>query len=205
MRLLNVACGANRFRDPLWTNIDQLYSHFPEGSRESAFLRQELDSDSTYRNVDITLPWPEDFTGEFSGAYLGHVLEHFDVPGALHILTETYKALIPGGIARVTVPDAAYFRHVFPHDRRENWRTLFEDVDDASDKQTYMAVALFFEQHRQCYTEDALWCQLTHAGLTDVRRADPGHSRTLTAAAQVLTRLDSRPKFSLAMEGWKPV
>lgn len=206
MLLLNVGAGDSRFPDP-WINCDDLYNHFPEGNPERGYLRSRLDQEPNYINMDISKEWwpgkhPSENADRFDGVCLAHVLEHFDVPGALHILREIHKCLKPGGVLRITVPDASYFRQVYPRDCRENWVELFENVNDVSENTTYLGVAMFFEQHKQCLSEDAVWCMLAHVGFRPelITRVEAGKSLSGNPAGQVMTIMDSRPKFSLAME-----
>lgn len=210
MLLANIGCGDCRILSPDWINIDDLYNHFPEGNPERGYLRSRLDLEPNYVNMDISQPWwPGQHPGEtetrFDGLCIAHVVEHFDVPGALHILREAHRCLKPGGVIRVSVPDASYFRQVHPEDRRENWVRLFEDVNDASQNTTYLQVALFYEQHLAVHSEDTLWCMLVMAGFPPdgIARVAPGESRTGNPAGQAMTVLDTRPRFSLHVEAIK--
>lgn len=206
MLLLNVGAGDCRLPDP-WINIDDLHNHFPEGNPERDYLIARLNLEPNYINMNIADPWwpnrhPDENRDRFDGCTVNHVLEHFDVPGALHILREVHKCLKPGGVLRVTVPDATYFRKVHPEDRRENWSRLFEDVNDVSDNTTFLQIALFFSQHLQCYAEDTLWCQLVMAGFRPdaIWRVEPKETKSGNPAARELTVMDTRPKFSLHFE-----
>lgn len=209
MLLLNVGAGDSRFGGD-WINVDDLYNHFPEGNPERGYLISRLNQEPNYINMDISQAWwpgkhPSENADRFDGVCLSHVAEHFDVPGALHILREIHKCLKPGGVVRIAVPDASYFRRVHPEDRRENWVRLFENVNDVSDNTSYLQVALFFHQHLQCYSEDTLWCQLVMAGFRPelITRVEPGQSLSGNPAGQVMTIMDSRPKFSLHVEASK--
>ena len=207
MLILNVGAGDCRIQSPDWLNIDQLRSYFPVDNPEHGYLNSRLDNEPNYVDMDIALPWwPGQHPGEtaerFDACVICHVLEHFDVPGALHILREIHRCLKPGGVLRITVPDASYFRRVYPEDRRENWARLFEPFNDTSDNQTYLQVALFFEQHLAVHSEDTMWCMLVMAGFRPdgITRVGPGESRTGNPAGQAMVIMDTRPLFSLHCE-----
>ncbi|GIK18470.1 MAG: hypothetical protein DYG93_11755 [Leptolyngbya sp. PLA2] len=55
---------------------------------------------------DIRARWPIP-DGRMIGVRLEHVLEHVAYPDeALHVITECYRVLVPGGTVRVGVPDS---------------------------------------------------------------------------------------------------
>ncbi len=204
MLLLNVGCGDTRLPEP-WINMDDLHNHFPVGHPERKALVDRLNLEPNYKNVDLNGDWWEKHENFVDGVLISHVLEHFDMPGAVHCLREAYQCLKPGGVCRVSVPNGSYFREVYPRDRRENWSELFEDASDVSENETYFDVALFFHQHRQVYTEDALWCQMMRAGFRpplssgDVRRVGGGVSE-FGLLGEMLAVMDNRRRFSLFME-----
>jgi SAM-dependent methyltransferase len=199
--LLNIGCGAQRPPLP-FLNVDDLFNHFPEGHRERPLLTERLRSEGNYINQDLRVtPWVLD-SESVDGILASHFFEHFDTQDALRLFKECYRVLKPGGVLRVAVPNATYFREVNPEDRRENWVRLFEDVNDVSENHTYMGVALFFVQHKQTYTEDALWCQLSHAGFGCAVRV-AANTSDAGQAGSLLAMQDNRPKFSLFMEAIK--
>jgi predicted SAM-dependent methyltransferase len=82
--LLNLGCG--RHFHPDWTNVD--YSAAGPG-----VLKHDLRA---------PLPFPD---GSCAVVYHSHVLEHFPKRFAPQFLRECHRALEPGGILRVVVPD----------------------------------------------------------------------------------------------------
>jgi SAM-dependent methyltransferase len=202
--LLNVGCGDWRPKDP-WINIDNLYNAFPEGHPERSKLIGRLDLESNYINHDITTPWP--FENEsVDGIVMSHVLEHFVMKQAIDIMVETRRVLKPGGVLRINVPDASYFRQVYSEDNRNNWTRLFEIADDVSSNEKYFQVALFYHEHEQVYTEDTLWCQLVRAGFSPDEIGRTNSKQTLRPShycSQQLLELDNRIKFSLFFEAYR--
>lgn len=88
--------GAGRFWHPYWTNIDRASDRF------SAFANGVL-------SIDVDLisrePLPmDDNTAEL--VYSSHFLEHLPEESVRHVLREACRVLKPGGILRVTTPDA---------------------------------------------------------------------------------------------------
>ena len=215
MKLLNLGCGGTRHLSPEWLNVDDLYNHFPHGHPERELLRGRLDAESNYLNMDISNPWwpgydPKETINWFDGILCSHVLEHFDAQETVQILRECYRCLKPGGTIRVSVPDAAYFRQVYPRDCRANWPELFEEPNDKSDNQTYFAVALYFHQHKQVMTFDTLWCHLVRAGFEVPRVYSVGSGEyggfaddPMTDARRILAEQDNRRKFSIFAEATK--
>ncbi len=103
-RMINIGCGA--VHHPEWINLD-VHS-----------------TDPHVLNVDISggLPFPSGFA---AACYSSHVLEHFDVDGARHLVTECFRVLRRGGVIRLVVPDLEMLA-------REYLKTLDAVVSDDS-------------------------------------------------------------------------
>lgn len=186
MRILNLACSAYRPPEP-FINIDILKSQFPETTRE----REQIDAEQNYIEHDLTTGIPfED--NSCDGIFLSHFVEHLDVQQAVRLIKECKRVLIPGGLMVVSVPDATYFREVYPRDKNENWPELFEVTDKGNPIPTFMEAALFFEEHKQVLTEDSLWCILTMGGFRETEILDSEVKEILKDSL-----LDNRNKFSL--------
>lgn len=158
MKLLNLGCGSTRPGEP-WVNVDNFGEQFAPDSPE---LVQVL-SEPNYVEADLTKRLPFD-DGSVDGVLLSHVLEHFDAQQGLALLLEAYRVLNHGGLVLVSVPDASYFRKVYPEDQNENWPRLFETTDPKNTIPTFFEAALWFNEHKAILTEDAVWCYLMRAG-----------------------------------------
>lgn len=193
MKLLNLGCGYPRIKGEEWTNLDNLRSQLAEGTPE----RENLDAETNYVEHDLfsgQLPFG-DVT--FDGILASHVFEHMDCQQAVTIMRDCRRVLVPGGCLLVSVPNATYFRQVFPEDTNRNWQRLFDQDDPANTIPTFFEAALWYNQHRVLFTEDVLWCYLTHAGFTPVIGAS-----SIPAVFAMAPHLNRR-KFSLEMIGVK--
>ncbi len=190
MILLNVGAGGT-LPGPPWVNIDFPYEH-PEMPN---YVRHD---------ASTPLPFAD---GSVDGLIACHFIEHFDCLKAVEILRDFHRVLKKDGVCRIVVPDAAYFRRVYPNDIPSLTKQLFGEGEGVHPgKTTFMATALFFEEHRQTLTADGLWCELVQAGFRPPRLYVVGHQQTGEPghpwSAQV-ARLDNRPLFSLRMEAMK--
>ncbi len=84
MICLNIGCGS-RFH-PAWTNIDA----------------NPISPNVQFHDCRAGLPFPDH---SFDVVYHSHVLEHFAKTEAPRFVQECFRALRPGGIIRVAVPD----------------------------------------------------------------------------------------------------
>lgn len=193
MKLLNLGCGGDRVVSDEWVNIDDLYWQFPADGPERAALNAE----PNFINFLIgSEPLP--FEAEsFDGILASHFFEHFDAQEAVKIMKDCFRVLKRDGVLLVSVPNASYFRNVYPDDRNENWPRLFDVSDPPNPIPTFFEAALWFEQHKAIFTEDSLWCYLRYAGF---------HPEPISTElpAQLAERLNRR-KFSLEMVGRKVI
>lgn len=186
MKILNLACSAYRPPEP-FINIDILKSIFSETTIE----RAKIDAEPNYIEHDLTKGIPfED--NSCDGIFLSHFVEHLDVQEAVRLIKECKRVLITGGVMVVSVPNASYFREVYPRDKNENWPELFEVTDVNNPIPTFMEAALFFEEHKQVLTEDSLWCILTMGGFDETEIPDSKVKKILHDSIS-----DNRNKFSL--------
>lgn len=139
-------------------------------------------------------PFPDE---HFDGLIFCHVFEHFDAQLGLRVMQECRRILRSGGVLLVSVPNASYFREVYHHDRNENWPELFDVTDPANPIPTFFEAALWFDQHRMIFTQDALWCFLKRAGFDTSSPAKPD-------VIDAMQPLLNRRKFSVELFGVKP-
>jgi glycosyltransferase involved in cell wall biosynthesis/SAM-dependent methyltransferase len=84
LRLLNLGCGNTFHAD--WVNID-----FSSSS-----------PDVTAYDLRLGIPFADE---SFDVIYHSHLLEHFELPWAKHLLRECFRTLKPGGLLRVAALD----------------------------------------------------------------------------------------------------
>lgn len=165
MKLVNLGAGSVRPKGGHWVNLDKLEGQMPQDQWE-AICREP-----NYVEHDITtgVPFSDNV---LDGCCLFHVAEHFSVQPLQKLLKECLRALKPQGVLMVSVPDAHYFRHVYPQDKgAPTWQDLYGVTDPPNPIPTWLQAAMFFDQHMQVFSEDSLWCALTNAGFTNVERA----------------------------------
>ena len=100
--LVNV--GAGGFSHPRWTNLDVSSAHY-ESQRSADFIEYDL-------NSGAPLPFA---SGSVALAYTSHTIEHVkDLPVA-KLFEEFHRVLRPGGVLRVTCPDARGYYQAARH------------------------------------------------------------------------------------------
>ena len=86
--------GAGGFWHPHWTNLDQASDWYsPEQKEIVSYDLMALEP----------LPIP---SGRAEIIYASHTIEHVSETAVRNLFTESYRALAPGGLLRVTCPDA---------------------------------------------------------------------------------------------------
>lgn len=192
MRLLNLGCGGERVQSTEWVNLDDLHSQLPPKSG----ARINLDQETNYVNFNVSsgpLPFSD---GSFDGILASHFFEHFDAQEGLKIMRDCRRLLRSGGTLLVSVPDASYFRKVYPEDRNENWPRLFETTDPANPIPTFFEAALWFDQHKVLMTEDALWSYFKRTGFDQIISF-----RNLKRNLDGSIDLDMEPNFTGVTDG----
>ncbi len=192
MKFLNLCCGAVRPQGSEWTNADQLHEVLALGRPE----RRQLDSEHNYVEMDATTTWP--FRPDlFDGIVASHCLEHWDAPTGAYVMRQAWHHLKPGGILLVSVPDASYFRKVYPDDTPDKAVELFgEPIHLPDGEQTFFGYALWNRHHKAILTEDAVWSYFMRAGFTIPAQVD-------AAVLGPMTAILNRRRFSVEMLGQK--
>lgn len=119
--------GAGSFRHPMWTNVDHITEWYKD-VQKGPFINYDIMSMAL-------LPLPD---GQAEIIYTSHVIEHVSTAAAAHLFSEAYRTLKPGGVFRITCPDAALLYNATMLDQRQYWRWRFPwlktrgfSVDDA--------------------------------------------------------------------------
>lgn len=196
MKLLNLGCGYPRIEGEEWLNLDNLLSQLTDGTPEKDNLLKE----TNYVEHDILagpLPFGAD---EFDGVLASHVFEHFDCQQSVAIMRDCRRILKPGGVLLVSVPNASYFRKVYPEDNVRNWPRLFGQTDPENPIPTFFEAALWFDQHKAILTEDALWAYFVRARFTVPRLFDGIEWNDVERA--MIPKLNRR-EFSIEMLGYR--
>ncbi len=110
---LNLGCGP--VQPEGWVNIDGsnralLATRFSWMDRLLVSLGAAPESEfgrrTTYHNLFKGLPFPD---GSVAHIYAGELWEHFEYEDAARLTRDCHRALRPGGVLRVCVPDGATF------------------------------------------------------------------------------------------------
>jgi len=212
MLFLNLGAGDVRPERP-WLNIDNLADVLNEQTYGYEWVLNKIASEENYFHMDLRKhdwPWADE---SVDGIASHHCFEHFDAVDLQEVLRECYRILKPGGVLRCSVPDASFYRRVHPEDNRENCERLFGEPLRHAGYETMMGWSLFlYQDHRQVFTEDSLWCTLANRenprkgsfAPQDIVRAPfkettrPGHY-----CASDVAQIERRAEYSLIMEAFK--
>jgi len=122
--------------------------------------------------------------------YSSHFLEHLFKDEAQRVLRESLRALKPGGIVRICVPDLAHAVALYTGGDK---RVMLENYFFVEDRASFLA------RHKYMYDFELLAAELTAAGFVDVQRCEYREGRTPD-----LVHLDNRPEETLYVEAAKP-
>lgn len=118
-----------------------------------------------------------------------HFLEHLSRSDALRLLHESLSVLRPGGLIRISVPDATPALNAIREGRdRDGLEALFADTQHRE-----------ADYHHYAYDEALLREALEEAGFEQIRRCPPGEGEVPD-----LEVLDGRPEGSVFMEARRP-
>jgi predicted SAM-dependent methyltransferase len=187
-----------------WLNIDgslnALFASWPSffhrviynlsGSRKYYSFKQYNDilknHQFLYHDLSQSLPLHEN-TVDF--IYSSHFLEHLFKNDAANLLLAANKALKPGGIIRISVPDLAYAVSLYKLGKKNE---MLEDYFFVSGRDSYLA------RHKYMYDFDLIKVALEKAGFTKVTRCEYRKGKTPN-----IKILDLYPRVSLFVEAVK--
>lgn len=164
---LNMGCGTHY--EPGWINAD---------GADGAPLRILLREGEPLQFED----------GSLEVIFSEHFLEHITVLEAQWFLRESYRALKPGGLFRVSCPDLEVIARALTEPATfQAMRHVYGAVGDGdfSDPEDVVNHAFYGHGHRHLWTFSHLGRELTKAGFTDVRRVPFGVSRIDGAAIEI--------------------
>ncbi|MBN8180044.1 methyltransferase domain-containing protein [Roseibium aggregatum] len=116
-RLINI--GAGTFHHRYWTNLDVSSDHY-DAMRKHEHVEYNI-------MTDKALPFEDE---SVALAYTSHTIEHVKDNFIQDMFVEVYRTLEPGGMFRITCPDADLFYHAMKLDNFERFfcrrKTWFE-------------------------------------------------------------------------------
>lgn len=127
-----------------------------------------------------------------------HLIEHFDIAAGLRLLKECHRVLAPGGLIRISCPDAKLIMRLYEEGRLGD---LEEAVDwgMAATNLEKMNV-LLYGSHKMIYDEELLARVLKEAGFVRIQRRA---FRESASEKMLRETLDMQPSLSLYMEASK--
>ena len=199
---VNLGCGLAVTKG--WINVDAslnaLFASWPRvvhkllyrlsGSNRYYSLEQYCDllENNVFMQHDLSYSIPlKDQTADF--IYSSHFLEHLFKQDAERLLTDCYRALKPGGILRISIPDLAYAISLYARGEKEQMMTAYFFVED---KESFLA------RHKYMYDFDLLKSLLEKIGYSQVTRCAYQAGQTPD-----IKQLDNRPEDSLFVEAIK--
>ena len=102
--------GAGKFAHQYWTNVDYANESYRVVQRHP-FLQYDL-------MAQCPLPIESDVA---EAVYSSHVIEHVTDDAVRNMLAESYRILKPGGVIRLTAPDALLIFKAYQHGDRNFW------------------------------------------------------------------------------------
>jgi predicted SAM-dependent methyltransferase len=196
---INIGCGLSVAKG--WLNIDgslnAMFASWPKwmhsvlyrlsGARQYYSVEQycAILKTNQFLHHDLSLSLPlKNNAVDF--IYSSHFFEHLFKDEASNLLVECARALKPGGIIRISVPDLAYAVSLYGLGRKAE---MLEDYFFVVNKGSYLS------RHKYMYDFDMLKVTLEQAGFSDVRRCEYRQGETPDIEV-----LDVYPEVSLFVE-----
>jgi predicted SAM-dependent methyltransferase len=153
---------------------------------EEEYCRLLGDHHFVHHDLSLSVPLHDE---SVDYVYTSHFLEHLFRVDAETLLWEIHRALKPGGIARIAVPDLEFAVRLYGLGEKERMLTQYFFVDDKES---------FFARHKYMYDLDLLSHALKRAGFSQVYKCAFKEGATPDIAL-----LDNRPEESLFLEAIK--
>jgi predicted SAM-dependent methyltransferase len=202
--LVKVNLGCGLAIAPGWTNVDAslnaLVASWPRwihkilyrlsGSNRYYSVEQYCDllECNVFVHHDLSHSIPlKDNTADF--VYSSHFLEHLYKRDAVRLLTDSLRALKPGGVVRICIPDLA---HAVAMYARGEKTAMLENYFFVEDKESQLA------RHKYMYDFSLLKNVLEQIGFVDVIQC--AYRKGLTPDIEIL---DNRPEETLFVEARK--
>lgn len=184
-------------------------------SRIEGWLNVDVPPADLEMHLNWGLPFAE---GVAQYVYLSHVLEHFYKREALELLRDAHRALRPGGVARVVVPDIEKCMRAYVQNdegyfetRRRLWSRSSQSAATSLElvlKNVGAGVKPgSFWGHKHGYDFETLSHVLRQAGFTSVERSEYMESKQqdlrIDAASRIAGHEHAEIKFSMFVEATK--
>jgi len=147
----------------------------------SHYLRQLKSHSFVHHNLQYGLPFPSE---SVDYVYSSHVLEHFYLDVAEHVLRDVHRVLKIGGRCRVCVPDLQHAYGLYAQGQKEKALSYFFEQRRGE-----------FNRHQYMYDFDLLAALLGKVGFRSIERC--AYRQGLVPD---LDRLDNRPEETLYVE-----
>jgi predicted SAM-dependent methyltransferase len=173
-----------------WENIDILP------------LADKVNPSHKFRQLDVRggLPYANDSVDLINAS---HFVEHLTLDEAHRFCSEVYRVLKPGGVVRISTPDAnIIINHYINHDMKFFDKIQPEEYINAKTEEEKFSMLLFSldNQHKAVYGPEMLEQYLRQAGFQKVYRQQNGNSTSDVIKAEVPNR---HVEISLVMEAVK--
>jgi len=178
---LNIGSFKDCFYDG-WINIDIIdLKQFAE-DQAYEFLQHDVRKGIPFENVDIIMS--------------NHMIEHITREEGKRFLDECYKVLKPGGIIRISTPDAKFISKEYVEGRIWDYKFNLGVEQAADEAEAYYNLLL--EGHLTIFDEESLMKLLEKAGFKEIKKASPFESRSETIKKQSIS---THPSLSVILEG----
>lgn len=188
---LNLGSYTNVLRG--WVNIDiePVYRMVPE--------------DIKFIQHDLTKGLPMFEPRSVGLIYTSHMLEHVPLEAGMFILQECARVLAPGGVLRVSVPDARLLAERYLAGRMGDFNSEQDPQYIQAPTQGERFSRLLMHNHVVAWDQETLTHYLGQAGFKEIAKAKPGESRSpqMQEAIQRDLGIDKHASHSLILEAVK--